>query len=83
MPFKFQIFCDLLDNLNRAQTKVSSTTSVIADANIRIINIWFNKYDSIIPRYGSEAVTFLSYIFLERRADRVYNLREAKLEAIV
>jgi DNA ligase 4 len=83
MPFKFQIFCDLLDNLSRAQTKVSSTTSAIADASTRIVNVWFDKHDSIIPRHGSEAVAFLSCMFPERRADRVYNLREAKLEAIV
>ena len=49
----------------------------------RILNAWFDKHDAIIPRQGSEAVAFLSCMFPERRADQVYNLREAKLEVIV
>src|SRR5439155_23131470 len=83
MPFEFRIFCDLLNNLSRAQTKTSPTAPEITDSSTRIINAWFDKHDSIIPRHGSEAVAFLSCMFPERRADRVYNLREAKLEAII
>jgi hypothetical protein len=49
----------------------------------RILNAWFDKHDAIIPRQGSEAVASLSCMFPECRVDRVYNLREAKLEAIV
>ena len=80
MQFEFQIFCDLLNNLSRAQTRASSTAPEIADSST---NTWFDKHDSIIPRHGSEAVAFLSCMFPERRADRVYSLREAKLEAII
>jgi hypothetical protein len=47
------------------------------------LNAWFDKHDMIIPRQGSEAGAFLSCMFPECRADQVYNLQEAKLEAIV
>jgi DNA ligase-4 len=83
MPVEFQIFCDLLNNLSRAQTKTSSTAPEITDSSTRIVNAWFDKHDSIIPHHGSEAVAFLSCMFPERRVDRVYNLREVKLEAII
>jgi DNA ligase-4 len=83
MPFEFQIFCDLPNNLSRAQTKTWSTTPEIADSSTRIANAWSDKYDLIIPRHGSETVAILSCMFPERRVDRVYNLQEAKLEAII
>ena len=60
--------------LRRGKTRTPST---------RILNAWFDKHDAIILRQGFEAVAFLSCMFPERRADQVYNLREAKLEAIV
>jgi DNA ligase-4 len=66
MLFEFQIFCDLLNNLSRAQTKTSSTALKIMDSSTRIVDAWFDKHDSIIPRHGSEAVAFLSCMFPER-----------------
>ena len=38
---------------------------------------------SKIPRKGPEAVAFLSCLFPERRADRVYGLQERRLEGIL
>jgi DNA ligase 4 len=50
---------------------------------MRTVVAWFNKHDQIIPRKGPEAVAFLSCLFPERRPDRVFNLQEKRLEAII
>jgi DNA ligase 4 len=44
---------------------------------------WFKQHDGKIPRHGSAAVAFLSCLFPERRADRVYNVQEKRLEKII
>jgi hypothetical protein len=48
-----------------------------------IVCKWFDKYSHEIPRQGREAVAFLSRLFSERRADRVYDPKEKRLEDIV
>ena len=83
MPFKFRHLCDLLQSLddNRVQKKVTSSRAKNPD--IAIIISWFNKHDRQIPRHGRPAVSFLSCLFPEHRADRVYNVQEKRLEKIV
>ncbi|KAF2190305.1 hypothetical protein K469DRAFT_723135 [Zopfia rhizophila CBS 207.26] len=83
MSFNFSILCDLLNELdqNRAR-KSSKTPNTLSPSNVIVVS-WFNKHDRIIPREGPGAVAFLSCLFPERRADRVFNLQEKRLESII
>lgn len=83
MPFKFRHLCELLQALDdhsqpqpngRRKGNVSQTSIIVS---------WFKKYQDQIPRHGESAVAFLSSLFPERRADRVYNVQEARLERVV
>jgi DNA ligase-4 len=81
MPFDFSVLCGLLIELDKNRTRKTSpnTPNSIAE----IVGNWFNKHDRMIPREGPEAVAFLSCLFPERRADRVFNLQEKRLESII
>src|SRR5438270_13290303 len=74
MPFLFSSLCDLLNKLDKNRTKPSSTDK-IQDRNARTVVAWFSKHNGIIPRRGPEAIAFLSYLFPERRPDRVFSLQ--------
>jgi DNA ligase 4 len=50
--------------------------------NTRTVVAGFNKHDRIFPRKGPEAVAFLSCLFPEHRLDRVFNLKEKRLERL-
>ncbi len=82
MSFPFGWVCELLNKLDQNHTKFLNTDKVL-DRDARTVIAWFNKHDGSIPRQGSPAVAFLSCLFPERRPDRVYNIREKRLEAIV
>ncbi|ERF70354.1 hypothetical protein EPUS_07619 [Endocarpon pusillum Z07020] len=82
MPFKFRHLCDLLQSLDDNRIK-KVTYPRSKNSDIPIIVSWFNKHDRQIPRCGKEAVAFLSCLFPERRADRVYNVQEKRLEKII
>ena len=82
MPFPFNSVFNLLNKLEKNRTKLWSNGK-IQDLNVRIIAAWFNKYNEIIPRRGPEAVTFLSYLFPERRPDRVFGLQVRRLKTII
>lgn len=83
MPFKFRHLCDLLQSLDENRVKKKATSALAKRSDIPIIISWFNKHDRQIPRHGSAAVAFLSCLFPERRADRVYNVQEKRLEMII
>ncbi len=83
MPFRFRYLCDLLQSLDDNRVNKRVTGPRAKNSDIPIIISWFNKYDSQISRHGSAAVAFLSCLFPERRADRVYNVQEKRLEKIV
>ncbi|KAF2195616.1 hypothetical protein K469DRAFT_681899 [Zopfia rhizophila CBS 207.26] len=83
MSFNFSILCDLLNELDQNRTRKSSKTpNTLSSSNVIVVS-WFNKHDRIIPREGPGAVAFLSCLFPERRADRVFNLQEKRLESII
>ena len=82
MHLPFSALCDLLNKLDQNRTKSLNTGKVEA-LDARTVVAWFNKHDGLIPRRGPEAVAFLSCLFPERRPDRVFNLRERRLESIV
>jgi DNA ligase-4 len=80
MPFPFRLLCDLLERLER-NARRSSSIGKIQERDT--ILVWFNKHNAIIPRRGPEAVTFLSYLFPERRPDRIFGLQERQVEGII
>lgn len=76
MSLYFSDVCELFDTLDRIRTKPLKD-------NVSAVRTWFDKHKSKIPRQGLEAVAFLSCLFPERRADRVYGLQERRLEGIL
>lgn len=83
MPFKFRYLCDLLQSLDDNRIKKTASGAQAKNSDVPIIIHWFNQHDHNIPRHGTAAVAFLSCLFPERRADRVYNIQEKRLEKIV
>jgi DNA ligase 4 len=83
MPFKFRHLCDLLQSLDDNRIKKKATDARARSSDTPIIITWFRKHERQIPRHGTAAVAFLSCLFPERRADRVYNIQEKRLEKIV
>lgn len=83
MPFKFRHLCDLLQLLDDNRIKKKVTGQQARNLDTPIILSWFNEHERHIPRHGTGAVAFLSCLFPERRADRVYNVQEKRLEKIV
>jgi DNA ligase 4 len=83
MSFKFRHLCGLLQSLDDNRIKKKATSARGKNADIPIINSWFNKHVARIPRHGAAAVAFLSCLFPERRADRAYNIQEKRLEKII
>ena len=81
MPFPFRLLCDLLNELD--QNRANSSMKTIQHLNTRTVVAWFNKHNRIIPRRGPGAVAFLSYLFPERRPDRVFNIQEKRFETII
>jgi DNA ligase-4 len=76
MSFKFCHICELFDSLEGLRDKK-------LEESIAAVHAWFDKYESSIPRQGPAAVAFLSCLFPERRADRVFGLKEKRLEDII
>jgi DNA ligase-4 len=84
MTLTFSVICELLTALEQSQNPdCASKSNTTADKSNAIVRAWFDKYDLQIPRRGREAVAFLSCLFPERRADRVYGLKESRLEGII
>jgi DNA ligase 4 len=83
MPFDFSVLCDLLDELDKNRTRKTLKIPNTPNSIVEIVVNWFNKHDRMIPREGPGAVAFLSCLFPERRADRVFNLKEKRLESII
>ena len=74
MALHFRCICDLFEQLSPSRKP---------DERDRIIQLWFHRHNPQILRQGSGALALLSCLFPEKRADRVYGLREVKLEGII
>ena len=83
MPFRFRYLCDLLQSLDDNIIKKRVKSAGAKDSDARIIISWFKRHDRYIPRHGAAAVTFLSGLFPERRADRTYDVQEKWLEKVI
>ncbi|KAK3945146.1 hypothetical protein QBC46DRAFT_350048 [Diplogelasinospora grovesii] len=81
MPFRFSYVCDLLqrleDNINRgARTGLRSNTEIIRE--------WFERHRPVLLyRDDHDAAALLSTLLPEKRSDRVYLIREKRLQSIV
>jgi hypothetical protein len=60
MSFNFHHLYELFEIIDGLQAKSTDKLSVA-------VNTWFDEYGPVIPRYGSGAVAFLSYLFLQRQ----------------
>ena len=74
MALHFLRICDLFEQLSPSKKP---------DERDRVIQSWFQQHNPAILRQGPGALALLSCLFPDKRADRVYGLREVKLEGIV
>lgn len=78
MPFLFSYVCDLLQKL---QDNRGARSGLRPDADI--IQGWFKMHQGLLHRDDHDAAALLSTLLPEKRSDRVYCLREKKLQTII
>lgn len=79
MPLSFTIVCDLFQSLEndiKRQTRLKKGSA-------RIVNEWFASNEELLRQPEVDKVALLSTLLPERRTDRVFNIKEARLERIV
>lgn len=79
MPFPFGAVCDLLQSLENdpkrpARAKKGST---------QIVHEWFDRHEELLDQTDVDKVALLSTLLPERRTDRVFSIKEPRLERIV
>ncbi|KAK0626413.1 hypothetical protein B0T14DRAFT_103043 [Immersiella caudata] len=78
MPFRFSYMCDLLQRLEDNQRARSG-----ARTNAEIIREWFGTHHGLIAREEQDATPLLSTLLPEKRTDRVYRIKERRLQTII
>lgn len=78
MPFRFSYVCDLLQRLEDNQR----TRSGVRPA-AEIIRDWFKTHHALISREDQDATALLSTLLPEKRTDRVYFIKERRLQTII
>lgn len=78
MPFPFDTVCDLLQSLENDLARQRQRRG-----SARIVHDWFAEHREGIDGQDVDAVALLSTLLPERRTDRVFSVREKKLETIV
>ncbi|KAL2157585.1 hypothetical protein VTH06DRAFT_5963 [Thermothelomyces fergusii] len=78
MPFPFSHVCDLLQRLDDNRLARSGVRS-----NATIIEEWFRGHHGLLYRDDHCSAPLLSALFPEKRTDRVYLIRDKKLQAII
>ncbi|KAK1760989.1 hypothetical protein QBC47DRAFT_334900 [Echria macrotheca] len=77
MPFLFSYVCDLLQRLEDNQhAKVGLKT------NADIIQDWFKQHQGLLIRDDHDIAALLSTLLPEKRTDRVYFIRENRIQTI-
>lgn len=82
MTFPLILLCELLDGLENNRRKVRNANRAQELDNSTIV-AWFRRHSKLVPRQGSSAIAFLSCLFPERRADRIFGLGAKRLEKII
>lgn len=78
MPLPFGTVCDLLECLEsdfKRKRQGKGSTLIVKE--------WFADHHESINRQDVDAVALLSTLLPERRTDRIFSIREKRLEAIV
>ncbi|KAL2127640.1 hypothetical protein VTI74DRAFT_10371 [Chaetomium olivicolor] len=78
MPFLFSYVCDLLQRLEDNRLARSGLKS-----NVTIIQEWFRGHQVLLHRDDHNSAALLSALLPEKRTDRIYFIREKKLQAII
>ncbi|KAL1841446.1 hypothetical protein VTJ49DRAFT_7061 [Mycothermus thermophilus] len=78
MPFPFAYVCDLLERLDQNRTARSGLRS-----NANIVRDWFQGHQASLLRQDNLSGPLLSVLLPEKRTDRVYCLREKRLQTII
>jgi DNA ligase-4 len=78
MPFLFSYVCDLLQRLEDNRRARSGLRS-----NATIIQEWFRAHHGLLHRDDHNSAALLSALLPEKRTDRVYFIREKKLQIVV
>lgn len=78
MPFAFSYVCDLLQRLEDNRLARSGLRS-----NAVIIQEWFRGHQGLLHRDDHKSAPLLSALLPEKRTDRVYFIREKKLQTII
>jgi hypothetical protein len=78
MPFLFSYVCDLLQRLDDNRLARSGLRS-----NAAIIQEWFRGHQGLLHRDDYNSAPLLSALLPEKRTDRVYFIREKKLQIII
>lgn len=79
MPFPFEAVCDLLQSLENDPKRPPR----LKRGSAQIVHEWFHRHERRLNHPGVDKVALLSTLLPERRTDRVYNIKEARLERIV
>lgn len=82
LSFKYSLLCHLLNQLEQNRER-SISKSNVTNSDIQIVRTWFDQHSSFIPLKEREAVALLSCLLPHRRPDRVFELRERRLEFII
>ncbi|GAB1314219.1 ATP-dependent DNA ligase family profile domain-containing protein [Madurella fahalii] len=78
MPFLFSYVCDLLQRLDDNRLARSGLRS-----NATIIQEWFKAHQALLYRDDHDTAALLSALLPEKRTDRVYFIREKKLQTVI
>lgn len=78
MPFLFSYVCDLLQRLDDNRAARSGLRS-----NAAIVRDWFRAHQAHFYRDDHSSAALLSALLPEKRSDRVYLIREKKLQAVI
>jgi DNA ligase-4 len=78
MPFLFSYVCDLLQRLDDNRNARSGLRS-----NATIIQAWIREHHGLLYRDDHSSAPLLSALLPEKRTDRVYFIREKKLQIVI
>lgn len=83
-PLRFSDVCDLLHNLEKIEQRLDPPSrNERRRATRAVIDAWFKKFRTTVDAPSANGVALLSTLFPERRADRVYGLKEPLLSKLI
>ncbi|KAH8742509.1 hypothetical protein F5883DRAFT_442250 [Diaporthe sp. PMI_573] len=77
MPFPFTHVCDLLQRLDGNRRRKTPRPQE------QLVGEWFAQHKDLLGQLDFDPAALLSVLLPEKRTDRVYNIREKKLQGIV